>query len=337
VSFVIPVYNGARWLERVLDAVLAQADGRPFEVIAVEDGSSDASPAILERYRDEKGVRVVAGPRRGATAALNVGIRAASQPIICQVDQDVVLAPGWMSRLVAALADPAVGAAQGYYAADPASSPWARAMGFDLEERYSRISGAFVDHVCTGNSAYRAEALHRVGLFDETLGYGYDNDMSYRLVDGGYRLAFCREARSHHHWREGAGAYLRQQYGFGFGRLDVVAKHRRRYRGDDVSDLRMILHVPVMLLVCAAFAGAGLQAALARPSWHLAALAAALLAALVIDRLWAGIAACIRFRTTAGLLFVPVHLLRDLAWVVAVLMWASRRLLRRPTRPTDSM
>ena len=57
-------------------------------------------------------------------------------------------------------------------------------MGRDLEQRYRRIRGDEVDHVCTGNTAYRASALHQVGLLDETLGYGSDNDLSYRLHDG---------------------------------------------------------------------------------------------------------------------------------------------------------
>ena len=62
-----------------------------------------------------------------------------------------------------------------------------------------------MDHACTGNSVYRAEAVRRVGGFDESLGYGYDNDMSYRLGRAGYRLAFCRQARSTHRWRQGLG------------------------------------------------------------------------------------------------------------------------------------
>ncbi len=88
-----------------------------------------------------------------------------------------------------------------------------------------------VDHVCTGNTVYRAEALARVGLLDESLGYGYDNDLSYRLGAAGYALAFCRDARSRHRWREGLAGYLTQQYGFGYGRLDVVAAHPDRVGG----------------------------------------------------------------------------------------------------------
>jgi len=337
VSFVVPVSNGARWLDRVLTAILAQDDGRPMEVLAVDDGSTDASPRILGAFAARGRVSVHAGPHRGAAAAINLGIRRAACPIICQVDQDVIPEPGWMARLTAELTAPDVAAAQGYYVTPREGSLWARVMGLDLEQRYGRIPGCVVNHVATGNTAYRAAALHAVGLFDESLGYGYDNDMSYRLTTAGYRLVFSRAARSVHRWRETARGYLTQQYGVGYGRLEVVAKHPARVLGDDVSGLGMILHAPAML---AAGGGLGLALGLGlcggawRPP---AAAAGALLGALTLERVVAGARAAARFRDPAGLAFAPIHLLRDAAWAIALLVWAARRLASRAARPSDSM
>ena len=70
--------------------------------------------------------------------------------------------------------------------------------------------------------------------------------------DRGYRLAFCRDAISVHRWREGLRRYLRQQFGVGYGRLDLVARHPRRIDGDDVSGTMMMLHGPAMLFALAA-------------------------------------------------------------------------------------
>ena len=245
VSFVVPVHNGAAHLAETLASIAAQADGRPMEIIVVEDGSTDGSAALLRSLAAASHLTVVAGPGRGAAAAVNAGVRLASHPIVCQVDQDVVLGRGWMRTLVEALDDPTVGAAQGCYVTDPRGSFFTRVMGLDLEQRYSRL-GAHLDHVCTGNTAYRVTALQAVGLLDESLGYGYDNDLSYRLQAAGYRLAFCREARSHHRWREGLVGYLAQQYGFGYGRLDVIARHPTRLTGDAVSPAGMMGHPLVM-------------------------------------------------------------------------------------------
>ena len=115
VSFVIPVHHGRRWLPGVLDAIDAQRDGRPFEIIAVDDGGADGSSRWLREQAAAGRLTLVTGPGRGAAAAINAGIRAASHPIICQVDQDVIVHPGWLQTLLDALADPGVAAAQGRY------------------------------------------------------------------------------------------------------------------------------------------------------------------------------------------------------------------------------
>src|SRR5262249_7106741 len=154
------------------------------------------------------------------------------------------------------------------------------------------------------------------------LGYGYDNDMSYRLSQTGYRLSICRTARSFHQWRQGLAGYLVQQYGFGYGRLDVVAKHPRRWRGDSVSPAGMMAHPFLMTIALIAVAVALIQA-LSGANWQPSLSAAAgLVAMLAGERLIAGARAAIRFRTLAPLWFPLLHLARDLAWVAAVVMWS---------------
>jgi GT2 family glycosyltransferase len=340
VSFVVPVHNGAACIREALESILAQADGRPMEVIVVDDASQDDSSAVLQRLADIWPLRIVAGEGRGAAAASNTGVRAARFPIICQVDQDVVLRPGWMRLLTAALEDPTVGAVQGYYASDPGATFCARAMGLDLEQRYQAIKGPETSHVCTGNSAYRAEALHRVGYFDEELGYGYDNDLSYRLRAAGYRLLFCRDAQSVHRWREGFVGYLVQQYGFGYGRIELVAKHPRRFTGDSVSPAGMMSHpvlmaIAILNMMIAMFARVMPMAAL---SWRpFAIIATTLVAGLALERLAAGIRAARRFRDPTPLVFPLLHLGRDVVWVAAIAMWLTRRAFGRQSNPAHSM
>jgi glycosyltransferase involved in cell wall biosynthesis len=338
VSFVVPVFNGVRHLQEVLAAVFAQGDGRPLEVIAVDDGSTDGSAELLQALEREGRLRLIAGPRQGAAAAINQGVAAAQHAVICQVDQDVVVGAGWMQRLVSALdADARLGAAQGYYATDPRDGPWARAAGYDLELRYARLSAAELDHVCTGNTAYRREALQAVGGLDPTFGYGYDNDLSYRLAQRGYRLAFCREARSVHRWRRDAFGYLRQQYGQGYGRLDVVARHPRKLAGDQVSDWRMIARVPVTLAVLALGVAAAAAAELGGPARALLFAASAGAAVLLAERTISAVAAARRFRDPGALVLVPAGALRDLAWAWACVRWSWHRLRGLSRNPHRSM
>jgi hypothetical protein len=338
VSFVVPVHNGAACLPEAFAAILAQQDGRPMEIVFVDDRSSDGSRQLLQQYAARSSlVRIVDGDGRGAAAAINAGIRAARFPVICQVDQDVVLRPGWMAVLTAELDDPQVAAAQGYYETDPAGSLYARAMGRDLEQRYVAIKGPETGHVCTGNAVYRAAALRAVGLVDETLGYGYDNDMSYRLQAAGYRLVLNQAARSLHRWRDGLRGYLVQQYGFGFGRLDLVAKHPRRVAGDSVSPAAMMAHPILLGLALATLVAAALSALAGSPPGPLVLASSAIVGGLALERMVAGVRAAQRFRDPTPLVFPVLHLARDLAWVAAILVWLGKRLTGRGSVPADSM
>jgi cellulose synthase/poly-beta-1,6-N-acetylglucosamine synthase-like glycosyltransferase len=210
-------------------------------------------------------------------------------------------------------------------------------MSLDLEQRYASIVGSDTDHVCTGNTAYRSRAVRDVGLFDESLGYGYDNDISYRLRHAGYRLALCRDARSLHRWREGLAGYLRQQYGFGYGRLDVVTKHPDRLSGDTVSRWPMMLHAPATALALVLLAASLVAMAAGVSGAALAIVGTSILAALAVERLAAGVRAARAFRTTVPLVFPVLHLGRDLAWATATVVWLGRRLLGRPPSPSHSM
>jgi len=337
VSFVMPVHNGAQSLRRALDAIIAQRDGRPMEIVVVDDRSTDDSGQILATYAAEGCVTVLAGQGHGAAAAINLAMRHVRYPIVCQVDQDVVVQRGWMKRLVEAFSDPDVGAAQGYYLTPPGATIWGRVMGLDLQERYRRIRRLDFDHICTGNSAYRAEALQKVDLFDETFGYGYDNDMSYRLAAVGYRLVFCPDALSLHFWRSGAYDYLVQQYGVGYGRLDLIAKHHRHVTGDDVSGPGMILHAAGMLVVLLGLALAIAVSMTGISVKPIILTVGSLFLALMAERLVVGVRAAIQFRDAAGLFFAPIHLLRDFAWVAALSTWALRRLRGRAQCPRNSM
>ena len=337
ISIVVPVHNGRRFLPAVIDALLHECQPHPCEIVVVDDASTDGS----RRYLDERAragvLRVIDGPGRGAAAAVNAGIRDARHALICQVDQDVVVQPGWLAPLLEALQAPDVAAAQGRYVAGPSAGVWARIMALDLTRRYDRIRGTQVDHVCTGNTVYRASALHQVGLLDESLGYGYDNDLSYRLTRAGYRLAFCRNALSIHHWREDLSGHLWQQFGVGYGRLDVVARHPSRAAGDDVSGLPMIVHAACMLLACGVVILAPIGWLAGFAGGPALAGAAAIVSGLALERASAGVRVWRATRDPAALAFPVAHLLRDLTWAAAIVTWVVRRLSRARQSPSHSM
>ncbi|HTW89820.1 MAG TPA: glycosyltransferase [Candidatus Binataceae bacterium] len=97
VSVVTPVYNGARTLKRALDSALAQ-EFDDFEVIVVNDGSTDSTASILAGYGDR--IRVIDQPRGGCSAASNTGCRAARGEFVAWIDADDIWMPNKLALTV---------------------------------------------------------------------------------------------------------------------------------------------------------------------------------------------------------------------------------------------
>ncbi len=125
VSIALPVRNAGPWLGECLDSILAQSEPR-FELLAVDDGSTDASRAMLEALavRDAR-VRVLETPEstRGIAEALNVALAAARAPYLVRMDADDRMHPERLAKQIAALdTDPAlfgVASRAAAFSADP--------------------------------------------------------------------------------------------------------------------------------------------------------------------------------------------------------------------------
>ncbi len=154
-------------------------------------------------------------PRRGAAAAINAGVRAARFPIdLPDRSGRRSLEPGWLRRWPT-LRRSAVGAVQGRYIDRSRTRRCcARVMALDLEQRYARDRrGRHRPRLHGQRGVSGGGACGTSGLLDEALGYGYDNDLSYRLRAAGYRLSSAARPRACHRWREGLARYWRSNTG----------------------------------------------------------------------------------------------------------------------------
>lgn len=115
ISVVIPLYNKADFIAKAVDSVLAQAE-TDWELIVVDDGSSDGGPEIVERYPDQR-IKLVRQRNAGVSAARNEGARLASSDWVAFLDADDYWAPAHLSGLrTAQRAWPeAVACASAYY------------------------------------------------------------------------------------------------------------------------------------------------------------------------------------------------------------------------------
>ena len=195
-SVVVPTYNRAARLTRLLEALEAQSIGpEGFEVIVVDDCSTDDTAAVLERFSasDRLDLRALRTPRNtgGAAAPRNLGWRAARASVVGFVDDDCVPAAGWLEPVLPVFAgQPGLGVLQGRVEPPPG-------VDEDTLDRWCvlrRVSGPTPWFECA-NIFYSRAALEAAGGFDETFGpWAEDTDLGWRVVDSGYERGFCADA-----------------------------------------------------------------------------------------------------------------------------------------------
>lgn len=103
-SVVVPVYNGAERLPRLLDCFVAQTC-RDFELVAIDDGSTDVSGAVLESYADRIPLRLIRKGNGGASSAYNRGLDEASGEFVFMLDQDDLLHPQAVEFMLRGMAE----------------------------------------------------------------------------------------------------------------------------------------------------------------------------------------------------------------------------------------
>lgn len=207
---VIPNYNGARWLPGVLESVVGQSL-TPAEVLVVDDGSTDGSTALVaERF---PAVRVLALAANGGFArAANAGIGAVSAEAVALVNTDVVLAPDWLERAVAALAAGPRAASVATKMVDfedplllyDAGDVLRRDGACEQRGRFERDRGRYevpgeVFSACAGAALYRRAAVLAAGGFEERFGtYLEDVDLGLRLRLAGWTCRWEPRAVARH-------------------------------------------------------------------------------------------------------------------------------------------
>lgn len=193
-SVIVPVLNGADTIREALDAVLAQTFEREWEVVVVDNGSTDATPAILaDLAAHHPRLRTVrADDGVGPSHARRVGIAATTSPWLVFCDADDVVVPGWLAALAGPLAEAEV--VTGPLDPVPLNPDWlARSRGVYPTDRPLSWYGVFPT-VSFGNFAIRRETYERIGPFREDFLTGEDHEYSLRLATAGVAFAFAPDA-----------------------------------------------------------------------------------------------------------------------------------------------
>jgi glycosyltransferase involved in cell wall biosynthesis len=227
VSVVVCAYNAERTMLSCL-ASLEQLNYPDYEVIVVNDGSTDRTLAISESFAY---CRIISQENKGLSVARNVGAEAATGEIVAYTDSDCVADPDWLSYLVGTMEAKGLVACGG-----PNFSPTETSL---VPEAVAVSPGApchvllddeIAEHIAGCNMAFRRDVLLGIGGFDPVFrAAGDDVDICWRLQDAGHAIGYGAAGFVWHFRRNTVKAYIGQQKGYGKAEALLYGKHPQRF------------------------------------------------------------------------------------------------------------
>lgn len=234
VSVVVPFFNSRRYVAACIESLLAQdpATGS-YEIILVNNDSTDTSPSIVERY---DGLTVLQEAARGAYAARNAAIRVARAPVIAFTDADCAVASDWVRSIQEVMRDPEIAVVVGK-CQYPRDASWRlRLLG-----AYENAKAQYVIDRCgplqqfayANNMAVRASVFEELGPFEEW-DRAADTELVHRIAGRrpDLRLAYSPAMRITHLEFLGARARARRLslYAHTNARIPTFRELRRTQR-----------------------------------------------------------------------------------------------------------
>ncbi len=226
VSVVVCTHNGSRTLRHCLEAVCA-LDYPDFEVVVVDDGSSDSSAAIAGEF----GARLIRTENRGLSSARNTGLEAAMGEIVAYLDDDAWPDPGWLRYLALTFAQADVRSRRWPQPRPPDDPTVAQCVANSPGGPiHVLLSDTEAEHIPGCNMAFRKTCLEEIGGFDPQFRIaGDDVDVCWRLQDYGWTLGFSPSAVMWHRRRASVRGYLRQQRDYGRAEALLERKWPEKY------------------------------------------------------------------------------------------------------------
>ena len=257
VSVVMPVLNEERHLAAAVGKVLDQDYPGELEVILAVGPSSDRTEEIAaELAAADSRVRVVDNPRARTPYALNLGFAAARYDVVVRVDGHGELTDGYLRRAVELLEETGAANVGGVMDARGVT-PFEQAVAATYMSRLGLGGTKFHDAEAAAGEAetvflgaFRKEAVMAVGGFDEAMYRAQDWELNYRLRRSGRRIWFSPELRVTYRPRSTLRELVKQMYGTGIWRREVVRRHP-----DTLSVRYLAAPVAVVGLVGGSLAG----------------------------------------------------------------------------------
>ncbi len=228
ISVIIPMYNAEKTIIQTLEGLESQTR-RDFEVIVVDDGSTDTSIGLVGEFdnRTRLPIKLIRQENSGPAKARNVGVEHSSGRIIFFLDSDCIPAPNCIEAMVSPLNGTVIGCNCGYRVKNE-DSIIARYIDYEIAKRHQRIVDKSIDAFGAYAASFIKDIFTKVGGFstEYAAANAEDFDLGFNIRRMGYDLIFTGETFVYHYHPGSLTAYLRQQYTRGYWRVKMYLRNR---------------------------------------------------------------------------------------------------------------
>lgn len=230
VAVVVPAYNEEKVILQTITSLLACELPRQFEIIVVDDGSTDASYLKAHNaFADHPRVHVYTQPNSGKAAALNFGISQTEADIIVALDADTIFAHDTIAKLVRHFANPKIGAVAGNAKVGNRVNLLTRwqALEYITSQNLDRRAFSVLNCITVvpgAVGAWRRELIVRAGGFNRST-LAEDADLTMAIRKLGYTIVYEDEAIALTEAPDTVRGFIRQRYRWMFGSMQAAWKH----------------------------------------------------------------------------------------------------------------
>lgn len=244
ISVIIPVFNGGRKIRRCVRALKRQETRRAYEIIIVDDGSTDG----CLRWIQGNGIRIFRQTNQGPAAARNLGVQKARGRIVLFTDADCEPVEDWIEQMVRPLEDHSISGVKGSYLTRQRKVV-SRFVQLEYEGKYEKMKrDCHIDFIDTYAAGFVKKDFLAAGQYDTRFPTASveDQEFSFRMWKKGYRMVFNPDARVYHTHSPTLWNYMKKKFRIGFWKALVLKKHPEKLVRDS--------HTPQLLKLEMVFA-----------------------------------------------------------------------------------
>jgi glycosyltransferase involved in cell wall biosynthesis len=234
ISVIVCSFNGSATIRDTLDG-LQNVDYPNFEVLIVNDGSTDSTPKVASEYP----FKLINTENRGLSSARNTGLEAATGEIIAYIDDDAYPDPDWLRFLAILFNEGGYVGAGGPNLPVPEDGWKSQAVANAPGPNPVLLTDRVAEHIPGANMAFKRDALKEIGGFDPIYRVaGDDVDLCWRLRQKDGVIGYAPAAIVWHHRRNSFRKYWKQQEGYGKAESLLEKKWPEKY--NELGQLKWI-------------------------------------------------------------------------------------------------